>query len=734
MNIKKTFLYFCHILKREVGLNSRNKPKILSYLITDCCNSHCLTCSIWKNNKFHEIPLEKLKDALKSPLLQDIQHVGISGGEPSLCKNLLHHVNIIVNTLPSLETLSITSNCINSNFWINNLKIIYDICKKKHLYFQLNISLDGIGQIHDSIRGTKNNFYNTNKVILFVKEHKIPYQLHSTINKYNIYHINQILNYAKDLNADIIFRLASEIYRLDNTIQLEKVSLTSKQKSFFCDFLRSDSLLNYTRSPGRKLFYKYLVKQILGDGKRLAPCYFKHEGLVLASNGTVSFCSRFKKNFGSIYSNRELMSNYKNDSLFAECAGDSCEYCYHDQTGLWPLKEVLNIYFEKYMVPLRKVMEIIRLLTHSFCTRASNIQRNQNVTSISLIGMFGGEHVGDSAILGGVILRTLKRFPHISTINIYSFREDRTQCWVKCITEIPNSISISVTDNINVFRNLLKQSQLLIWAGGPLMELPVVLSRNYAFIKDSLSYGCKFELEGVGYGPINGVFGKSIVKMILKKSSRTTVRSLEDMNALHNIGIPVELGQETVDPSFDYLKILPKSIELKKDEQSIIDKLTKKEAGQKIMALNLRPLWNRYGNKKTFDFESFLDEISKVIDKLFTRSVITVFIPMNADQFGFSDLDVAYAIKKRVKDTRSFKIWEVEPSINSAIYMFRKVDFSLCMRFHAVIFSMSQGVMTYGLDYNLNGNGKVKTLFKKRKKDCISIIDFDGDKFFNRVC
>jgi polysaccharide pyruvyl transferase WcaK-like protein len=101
---------------------------------------------------------------------------------------------------------------------------------------------------------------------------------------------------------------------------------------------------------------------------------------------------------------------------------------------------------------------------------------------------------------------------------------------------------------------------------------------------------------------------------------------------------------------------------------------------------------------------------------------------MKSDQFGFSDLDVAYSIRERLSSQCDFRIWEYEPTINGVITLLRKVDVAICMRFHAAIFALSQDVKTIGLDYSLSGKGKVDALFENRVDNCLSIINFKADE------
>lgn len=721
MNIKKGFTYLRNVLYSYTKSKDNFKPKILSYLVTNQCNSHCVTCNAWQKAELKYIDANLLESTLKKDLFSDVQHVGISGGEPSTFSDLRKHIEVILNTLPHLQTLSITSNCILCDFWIENLCSIRDLCKKCGVYFQFNISLDGVGERHDKIRGTKNNFNCTKKVIEFVRLNSINYQIHTTIEKYNVYHVNEILRFAKSINADIIFRLASRIYRLDNEKHLDRVALNKKETSFICDFFQSSTLLSYTKSPGRKLFYKHLANQLLSNGKRQAPCYFKHQGLVLASDGTISYCSRFANDFASI-EDAEIESKYYDRSIFENCSNGICETCYHDQTGLWPLHKVLGEYAQKQILVAQKMWLVFYYLVRALL-KCSCSESLKDIKSICIVGMYGGEHVGDAAILGGVILRTIHRYPGINNIVVFSFRKDRTECWVNNLTELPSNLTIKVCGDRNEFVEYIAKSDLLMWAGGPVMELPVVLSRNYYFIKFAQSVGVPFEMEGVGYGPINTAFGKYITRRILNAASYISVRSEEDSRRLNKIkNFNNKVFQ---DPAFTYLSIVPDNTKIDVAEKNLIEQLFV-NVKSNVIALNLRPLWNRYGSNSEFDYDKFLDEIARAIGTL--KETTVIFFPMNADQFGFSDLDVAYSIRERLSSHCDFRIWEYEPTINGVITLLRRVDAAICMRFHAAIFALSQDIKTIGLDYSLKGKGKVDALFENRADKCLSILNFRAEE------
>ena len=352
------------------------------------------------------------------------------------------------------------------------------------------------------------------------------------------------------------------------------------------------------------------------------------------------------------------------------------------------------------------------------------------VTKLGIIGMYGGEHVGDAAILGGSILRTIKRYPEIKEICIYSFRPDRTRCWVENLTEMPKSVKIYVQGDEKLFADSIYNFDLLVWAGGPIMELPVVLSRNYSFIRQALANGVRFEMIGIGYGPINTKIGSIVSMMIINAASYVTVRSKADKLKMARLKT-LQNNEECLDPAFSYLAVLPSELNIEKQERISIDRILEGAKG-KVIAINLRPLWSRYGNSDSFNYDTFIKEVAATIEELSRKNCTVVFFPMNSDQYGFSDLEIAYEIKRKLSIKCDYRIWETEPTINGVIYLLRKVDASICMRFHAVIFSLSQNKPVIGIDYSLSGKGKVSTLFLD-EENVVPMKDFHVERIVSTL-
>ena len=63
-------------------------PKSLIFPITYRCDSRCVMCSIWEKKPRQEMSLDELERAFSDNLFRRIQNVNITGGEPTLRKDL----------------------------------------------------------------------------------------------------------------------------------------------------------------------------------------------------------------------------------------------------------------------------------------------------------------------------------------------------------------------------------------------------------------------------------------------------------------------------------------------------------------------------------------------------------------------------------------------------------------------------------------------------------------------
>ena len=166
-----------------------------------------------------------------------------------------------------------------------------------------------------------------------------------------------------------------------------------------------------------------------------------------------------------------------------------------------------------------------------------------------LIGAYGGEHIGDMGILGGVTLRLADR-EKITHAVVASFRPERTRRLVSLINPaVPLEVAPS---DLAAMRRSVRDADVLVWAGGPLGDWPRVLTRNLTTAVAARALGMPFVVEGAsGFGASNdgqaGAWGFALLRL----ATSITVRSKGAASEVVRLaGRPAAVSR---DPEFDYI-------------------------------------------------------------------------------------------------------------------------------------------------------------------------------------
>ncbi len=142
-----------HWLKLPVDLvrnrlRGRTRPRYLTYIVTFACNARCIMCDSWQKPPQNELTLAEL-DRICAQLPR-MDAVRLSGGEPFVRTDFEELAAIVQQRLqPAL--LHITTNGFLT-------RRIVDFCvqRDRATPLQLLISLDGMKDKHNQVRGHKN--------------------------------------------------------------------------------------------------------------------------------------------------------------------------------------------------------------------------------------------------------------------------------------------------------------------------------------------------------------------------------------------------------------------------------------------------------------------------------------------------------------------------------------------------------------------------------------------------
>jgi MoaA/NifB/PqqE/SkfB family radical SAM enzyme len=250
----------CNALKfRYSQLRSRpQKPAVLSLALTNRCNSHCIMCNIWKTAdnipelKSLEISAREITDLVSQPLFSNLVEIDLTGGEPHLRDDLVDIVlgisQLKKSSLRKLRSIIITSNGFLTKRIISNYTDILSSLKGTDTDLVAVISLDGIGETHDKIRGTQGAFKLVSETIGALLDLKQKYEnlilgIKTTVLPDNIDALDSILDFA--ISKDIFHIISPVLFteaRFKNLNRKDDLSLGPNEYKKVLDFYSRDEL------------------------------------------------------------------------------------------------------------------------------------------------------------------------------------------------------------------------------------------------------------------------------------------------------------------------------------------------------------------------------------------------------------------------------------------------------------------------------------------------------------
>jgi len=356
---------------------------------------------------------------------------------------------------------------------------------------------------------------------------------------------------------------------------------------------------------------------------------------------------------------------------------------------------------------------------------------DSRLRKVVVIGAYGGEHIGDMAILGGVLLRVHRRFG-VSDAILMSQRADHTRRLVKNL-DLPVRIVVEPYEPNNI-KASVSRADGVVYAGGPLMDLPKQLVRHLYTASTARAQGKPLILEGIGAGPFTRAPSEWVGRRLTTMASSITVRTATDAEQGIVRGLSPKIGR---DPAFDYLDSRPEQLTKVTDEdQRWIDRMLEGTEGRLVIGINLRPIRAMFTVGAPADqkvehtrrivarFEQRLGEAMVRFAEVSDKPPCYVYYSMNSIQFGSPDLRCAFELLRHCGTKIDYRIWQADPGIDAVVALLRRLDLVIAMRFHANIFALSQGVPTIGIDYRPGKKDKVAALHQDRGTiDQVSRID-----------
>ncbi len=287
-NIMK-LINFSKSQNSTTGMVNISSLKDVVIAVTYQCNSRCRMCNIWqiKNNISEPAP----EDFLNLP--KTLKSVNITGGEPFLRPDLDLIIAVVKKRCPGANII-ISSNGFATDLIISQMQKIRDVDQE----IGVAISIDGIGEAHDKIRGIDGGYFKVISTIKALKKLGIKHlKIGFTFGDYNITELPKVYKLAERLGMEFSLAIvhSSKNYFGKDNILKNKAAMTEQ-----LDWLIKQELNSWNIKKWGRAYFAHGAKEFVRTGKRILPDYSGKFNVFIDPQGNVYPCDVSSDKIGSL--------------------------------------------------------------------------------------------------------------------------------------------------------------------------------------------------------------------------------------------------------------------------------------------------------------------------------------------------------------------------------------------------------------------------------------------------
>jgi MoaA/NifB/PqqE/SkfB family radical SAM enzyme len=282
-------------------------PLTLTFSVTAACQSQCKTCNIGRvylaDPALAEknLSLEEIEKVFRS--LGPIYFFNVSGGEPFMRPDLAEIIRLAcIHLKPRL--IHIPTNALAPPFIGKTTRKILEVMEEHcppSVPISIKPSIDGIGEMHDYVRGYKGNFKKLEQTIdvllgIRAENPRLHVDLGTVISNMNLHHPDEIEDWVHSRGVESyrheIAEQRAEFHNLGDPITptadvYEEVTERFKDKIF--RNIRSKALLTRVTEAVRVVYYDVAVR-IIRERRQVTPCYGGISNIHMNYDGTIWPC------------------------------------------------------------------------------------------------------------------------------------------------------------------------------------------------------------------------------------------------------------------------------------------------------------------------------------------------------------------------------------------------------------------------------------------------------------
>ncbi len=304
-------------MNRWFGYQNIN-PITLTYSVTAACQSKCKTCQIGAMfcqdpaRARRDLTLDEIEKIFKT--MKPVYFFNMSGGEPFMRKDLPEIVALACKYLKP-RVVHTPTNAILSERIVEYTEKIINIVREydPSVPFTVKPSIDGVGELHDEIRGVKGNFEKLLCTIDGLKKLEEKYdnfhlELGTVISNYNIDYLDEIEDFVHSLGVESyrneVAECRTEFFNIGDPI----TPPAEVYQNLIRDFARKveqniakKKNLAKTTEALRVVYYDIAAK-ILEKKRQVIPCYAGVSNVHINYDGGVWPCCvlGYEKQMGNL--------------------------------------------------------------------------------------------------------------------------------------------------------------------------------------------------------------------------------------------------------------------------------------------------------------------------------------------------------------------------------------------------------------------------------------------------
>lgn len=722
-----------------------SKPIVLQFPVVDICNSRCQMCHIWKNKRADDIGVEALRRGLDDSLFDQVESVGINGGEPTLRPDLAQLCSVLYEKLPSLRNLSLITNGYLEKQVNQRIDEVGEVVRAVGGHLDVMVSLDGYGEIHDLVRGKPGNFERAGRVLDHVLASPLVHKVRigCTIIRGNARHLHPLHRFCLERNVYVKYRIGIPHQRLYTADLDEPFALSPEEMYEVVEFMEG-VVAHYEPDPQQRFFYRSLVDQLVTGSPRRAGCDWQHRGATITSGGDLLYCSVASRSLGSITEGGAGEMYFGNQGHLREILARDCDSCRHDYVGIPPRSVYARQIFARLVersgmasaIDRSAILSRVRShrSRHRWAGRRSALRdalpggasdlgrgrRHSASRRVMLCGWYGTETVGDKAILAGVakVVRHHIGEPNLTLASLHPYLSRIT------VAQMPELEGLRIVDTASALQEL-GECDLLVLAGGPLMAGVDELADLEALFGRASALGIPSVVAGCGVGPLGVRHHDRAVARILRAADARVYRDEISRSNASLLGVDVARDEVAEDPAHTWLSDLWPLADIERSTRRTL-LLGLRDFPYREYA---RSVGRSAGVAMAARYEASVVEcLSRLLER--DPSLELRPLPMCTNHFGGDDRWFYHRLLRlgdRYRNRIDVSLLGKELAPLDYALAFREASAALTMRFHSLVFAVALGCPAVAIDYT-DGRGKVAALVARHQVPAQRISNLDPDR------